>query len=218
MALFSRALRLSACLLAGLVSTPLAADQPGDFDFYVLALSWSPTYCEQEGEDANPHQCNVRDPFRFVVHGLWPQYESGYPSSCPGTQQKIDRQIAVEMEDIMPSHGLVFHQWRKHGTCSGLEPDSYFELTRKAFDKVTIPGAFETLTKRGKSAPETIEKAFRLANPGLSENGMAVTCSKGELEEVRVCLTRDLEFRSCPSVDRAGCRSGSITVPPPHAR
>ncbi|WP_298812409.1 ribonuclease T [uncultured Roseibium sp.] len=216
MALISRALSFCACLMAAsLQSVSSLADQPGDFDFYVLALSWSPTYCKQEGEDANPHQCDVRNPFRFVVHGLWPQYENGYPSSCPGVRQRIDRKIAVEMEDIMPSHGLVFHQWRKHGTCSGLEPEDYFGLTREAYEKITIPGAFEKLNKRGKAAPATVEKAFRLANPGLKEDGMAVTCSRGEFEEIRICLTKDLAFRSCAAVDRRGCRSGNLSVPAP---
>ncbi|MBO6507812.1 MAG: ribonuclease T [Roseibium sp.] len=201
-----------------LLTGQVRADQAGEFDFYVLALSWSPTYCKQQGQDANPHQCEASRPFRFIVHGLWPQYERGYPASCPGVRQRIDRDIAVGMEDIMPSHGLVFHQWRKHGTCSGLEPEEYFDLTRQAFEKITIPGAFATLDKRGKAAPATVEKAFRLANPGLEESGMSVTCERGELEEVRICLTKDLEFRSCTAVDRAGCRSGSLFVPPPVSR
>ncbi len=219
MAHLSRAWRLFALILAGLLPLPAQADQPGKFDFYVLSLSWSPTYCSQEGrKNANPHQCDVREPFRFVVHGLWPQYERGFPESCPGRPERIDRRIAREMEDIMPSHSLVFHEWRKHGTCSGLDPEDYFALTRRAFEKITIPGAFARLDKRGKAAPATVEKAFRLANPGLDEDEMAVTCVRGELEEVRVCLTKDLQFRSCPSVDRAGCRAPSLSVPAPGTR
>lgn len=210
--------RLLSAIALVVLSSNAFADQPGKFDFYVLALSWSPTYCKQQGDNANPHQCDARRPFRFIVHGLWPQYERGYPASCRGVQQRIDRDIAVDMEDIMPSHGLVFHQWRKHGTCSGLEPEAYFDLTRAAFEKVTIPAAFATLDKRGKAAPATVEKAFRLANPGLKDSGMAVTCERGELEEVRICLTKDLEFRACPSVDRTGCKIGSLSVPPPKSR
>lgn len=211
------AIRAAMVLFAGLACPGLtAAAEPGDFDFdfYVLSLSWSPTYCKQEGQHANPHQCDVSAPHRFVVHGLWPQYEKGYPDSCRGPQ-RIGKQIAIGMEDIMPSHGLVFHQWRKHGTCSGLSPQAYFDLTRKAFDKIRIPGAFTSLTKRAKAAPETVEKAFRLANPGLTNAAMAVTCSKGELDEVRICLTKDLGFRSCKTVDRSGCRATSLSVPPP---
>ncbi|WP_305987282.1 ribonuclease T [Roseibium sp. MMSF_3544] len=217
MAFCSRVVGLVAFLLSALSAVPSSADQPGEFDFYVLALSWSPTYCKQEGADANRHQCDIRKPFRFVVHGLWPQYERGYPQSCDGPR-RIEKRIAIDMEDIMPSHGLVFHQWRKHGTCSGLEPDEYFDLTREAFERVAIPGAFAKLDKRSKAAPETVEKAFRLANPGLENDAMAVTCSRGELEEVRICLTKDLEFRSCENLDRSGCRADSLSVPPPLPR
>ena len=218
MALNRRTLTVCAGLLAAMFSLPAQAGKAGDFDFYVLSLSWSPTYCKQEGADANRHQCDVAQPFRFVVHGLWPQYERGFPESCKSAQQRIDRQIAVGMEDIMPSHSLVFHEWRKHGTCSGLAPEDYFRLTRRAYGKITIPGAFRTLTKHGKAAPETVEKAFRLANPGLSPDGIAVTCDRGDLEEVRICFTRELEFRSCHEVDRSGCRAGTLTVPSPLAR
>ncbi len=206
---------LLAVLLLFNFSAQSRADQAGKFDFYVLALSWSPTYCKQEGEDANRHQCDVRDPFRFVLHGLWPQYDNGYPSDCPGVRQRIDRSIAVDMQDIMPSHGLVFHQWRKHGTCSGLEPEDYFHLSREAFERIRVPGAFATLNKRGKTSAATVEKAFRLANPGLTEKGMSVVCDRGEFEEIRICLTKDLEFRGCPAVDKTGCRMSNIYVPPP---
>lgn len=213
-----RAFLLAVTMWAMPIALPASADQPGDFDFYVLALSWSPTYCAQEGDDANPHQCNVRTPFRFIVHGLWPQHENGYPSDCNVAQRRIDRSIAVEMEDIMPSHGLVFHQWRKHGTCSGLPPEDYFGLTRDAFDKIAIPKAFRSIKKRSKASPEKVEQAFIQVNPGMTANSIAVTCDRGDLEEVRICLTKDLDFRTCPSVDRSGCRASKVTVPPPGAR
>lgn len=194
------------------------ADERGDFDFYVLSLSWSPTYCKQEGERANKHQCEVRKPFRFIVHGLWPQYERGYPENCPGAPRRIDRQIAVSMEDIMPSHNLVFHQWRKHGSCSGLSPRAYFALTRQAFKKIQIPRAFQTLDKRAIGQPALIEKAFLLANKKLTADGLAVSCDRGELEDVRICLTKDLKFRSCRQVDRSGCRASRLSIPAPGTR
>ena len=58
--------------------------QPGQFDFYVLALSWSPSFCqdsEERGREAR-EQCGLGRPYSFVVHGLWPQYERGFPRSA----------------------------------------------------------------------------------------------------------------------------------------
>src|SRR5262249_49131550 len=82
------ALALAACAaLLGLTAGPAAADdprqnEPGKFDFYVLALSWSPSYCDSLGERAQQQaECGER-PYAFIVHGLWPQYEEGFPEFC----------------------------------------------------------------------------------------------------------------------------------------
>ena len=84
MALLGHIGRLSACLLAGLLSLPASADQSGKFDFYVLALSWSPTYCLNEGRGRNDRtQCGGDKAHGFIVHGLWPQFDNGYPEYCP---------------------------------------------------------------------------------------------------------------------------------------
>jgi ribonuclease T2 len=203
-----------ACL--SLTVQPSRADRAGDFDYYVLSLSWSPSYCARAGRNADPTQCRAAKPFRFIVHGLWPQYENGYPDFCQvsGPRDPSDATIR-EMLDIMPSRGLVRHQWRKHGSCSGLAPDTYFDLTRRAFSRIRIPAAFATTESGGRVAPDAVETAFRLANPGLRDNAMAVMCEHGRLSEVRICMTRDLEFRSCRAVDRRGCRQRQIHVPPP---
>jgi ribonuclease T2 len=49
-------------------------NEPGQFDYYVLSLSWSPSFCEASGERGAPpqQQCGARA-YSFVVHGLWPQ-------------------------------------------------------------------------------------------------------------------------------------------------
>ncbi|WP_425089896.1 ribonuclease T2 family protein [Stappia sp.] len=204
-------------LLLALVSAPAArAERPGAFDYYVLSLSWSPSYCASRGRNADPLQCRAAKPYRFIVHGLWPQYERGYPDFCEALGPRDPAYETVrDMLDIMPSRGLVRHQWRKHGSCSGLSPDRYFDLTRKAFDKIRIPAAFRDIRSGSRMDADAVETAFRLANPGLRDNAMAVSCQHGRLSEVRICLTRDLEFRSCRSVDRRGCRQKQIHVPAP---
>ncbi len=192
-----------------------AEDRAGEFDYYVLALSWSPTYCRSAGKRADPLQCKATKPHRFIVHGLWPQYERGWPDFCRTDMRRPSYHTISDILDIMPSRGLAAHQWRKHGTCTGLTPDGYFDLTRRAYERVKIPAAFNTLNRPGKIAPDGVEKAFRLANPGLKDAAMAVTCTKGFLKEVQICLDRDLNFRSCRAVDRSGCRARKVTVAPP---
>lgn len=214
------ACRLGAALLfflALLAAGPAAAqrDIPGKFDFYVLSLSWSPTYCEDQGRDADRDpQCSRARPYAFVVHGLWPQYERGFPEDCVRPAPYIPNDLVRSMMDVMPSKRLVIHEWKKHGTCSGLGARGYFDLIRRAKDKVVIPAELTRLNTYKMVAPADLEAAFRAANPGLEPDMMSVDCDRRRLREVRICLGKDLAFRSCPDVDRRACRLSKMAMPP----
>ena len=190
---------------------------PGQFDFYVLALSWSPSFCEQASERGNSGrsatQCSGR-PFSFVVHGLWPQYERGFPEYCQRSAEWLDRNIMTSMLDLMPAPGLIFNEWKKHGTCSGLGGKAYFETIRKARAAVKIPEEFLQLGNPKTIAPDDLEAAFIKVNPGLSNSAISVTCDAKRLSEVRVCLSKELQFRSCEEIDRRACRRDQVLMPP----
>ena len=186
--------------------------QGSGFDFYVLALSWSPAHCASKGSSADPEQCNAPMPFRFIVHGLWPQYERGYPESC-ATGGYPSREQVRSVLDLTPSAGLLRYEWEKHGTCSGLPPADYFAVMRAASDKVIIPAQFSG-DSRFALGPQAVESAFARANPGLSTRAMATVCYSGLLTEVRICLDKSLQFRDCPEIDRNSCRANSVTIVP----
>ncbi|QND52550.1 ribonuclease [Phyllobacterium sp. 628] len=195
-------------------STSSAVPIGSGFDFYVLSLSWSPSYCAAEGSNANRQQCSTGRPYGFVVHGLWPQYEQGYPQDCESEEPRdVPFSQAKQLSDIMPSAGLVTYEWRKHGICTGLNQKDYFSVMRQAVARVSIPSAYRQPTQRAPVNPQVIEQAFVAANPGLSAAGVAVTCDRDFLREVRVCLTKDLQFRDCPEVDRSSCRKRSVDMP-----
>jgi ribonuclease T2 len=184
------------------------------FDFYVLALSWSPSYCAAEGSNANRQQCSTGRPYGFVVHGLWPQYEQGYPQDCTTDEPRdVPFSQARQISDIMPSAGLVTYEWRKHGTCTGLTQKDYFSVMRQAVSRVVVPSAYSQPTQRAPVNPQLVEQAFVAANPGMTRDAVSVTCDSTYLREVRVCLTKDLQFRSCPEVDRSSCRRRSVDMP-----
>lgn len=208
------ALAAVAIVFFSAASLPARADTPGDFAFYVLSLSWSPTYCESNKAKGDRLQCGGR-PFAFVVHGLWPQYERGYPSDCSSPRgDGVPRSIVDGMLDIMPSPGLVRHEWRQHGTCSALNQSQYFDLVRRAFETVKIPERFVAPEAPVTVSPNEVEAAFRAVNPGLMSNAIAVACDQQRLKEVRICLTRSLAFRPCPEVDRGACRRDRLVMPP----
>lgn len=199
-----------------------SADRPDDratasaqpFDFYVLALSWSPSYCEAEGEDANRQQCQSKRPYAFVVHGLWPQFERGFPRDCETDADDVDQALMRSLYDLMPSAGLVRHEWRTHGACSGLSQDAYFDLLRRAREKIAVPPEFRQLAAYRTLGPDEAEQSFLRANPGLKPASVAVTCDQRYLRNVRICLTKDLDFRDCPEIDRRACRLNTVVMPP----
>jgi ribonuclease T2 len=190
---------------------------PGEFDYYVLSLSWSPSFCEEASERGNESrsqaQCGGR-PFSFVVHGLWPQYEHGFPEYCQRPSPRLDRNIMTSMLDVMPAPGLIFHEWDTHGTCSGLGARAYFDTVRKARAAIKIPEEFLQLSEPKTVTPDELENAFIKVNPGLSTAAMAVTCNRTRLSEVRICLSKDLQFRACEEIERRSCRRDQVTMPP----
>ena len=213
---------LASAALLGFTGTASAQDRrqnaPGEFDFYVLSLSWSPSYCEETSERggggrSSQVQCGGR-PFSFVVHGLWPQYERGFPDYCQRPSPRLNRNIVSSMLDLMPAPGLIFSEWDKHGTCSGLGARTYFETIRKARSAVKIPEEYLELSAPKTVAPAEIEDAFIKANPGLSTSAIAVTCNRTRLSEVRICMSKDLQFRACDEIDRRACRSEQVEMPP----
>jgi ribonuclease T2 len=215
--------RFRAVMLALMLFPALAAAQgygrggtPGDFDFYVLALSWSPTFCATGGQDRAPRQCHDGAGLGFVVHGLWPQYVSGYPSDCTFGSGNPSRIALESARGLYPDEGLARHEWRKHGTCSGLAPAAYFDAVRAARDKVTVPASLTSADTGTSFTARDVERAFADANRGLRPDMISLSCRRNMLEEVRICLSRDLRsFVTCPQVDRAGCRSRDISLPAP---
>jgi ribonuclease T2 len=194
-------------------------NRPGQFDFYVLSLSWSPTFCDAAGERGTPpqEQCGAR-PYSFVVHGLWPQYERGFPEFCQVPAPRLNRNIVSLMLDLMPAPRLIFHEWDRHGTCSGLNPRAYFDTVRKARAQVKIPEAYIELTKPVTVTPDEVEEAFVEANPGLTRDAIAVTCDSRRLQEVRICLSKELSFRACEETNRRACRRDKLIMPPVRVR
>jgi ribonuclease T2 len=258
---FAAALSLALLAAGAAGAQDSRQNKPGEFDFYVLALSWSPSFCEASAErsaqragrrnsarsseppsepepgaepsskSASPTpppqtaseptaarrrpdpQCGARS-FSFVVHGLWPQYQRGFPEFCETPAPRLNREIVSSMLDLMPSPRLVFRQWDRHGVCSGLSAAGYFEAVRKARAVVKIPAEYIDLTSALSVTPAEVEDAFVKANPGLSADGVTVGCDRSRLREVRICLTKEFKFQDCPEVNRRACRRDRLTMPP----
>lgn len=189
-----------------LLAAPAAAqNRTADFDYYILSLSWSANFCALEGDARGSDQCDRGSGFDWVLHGLWPQYETGYPADCNSPHAPPSRSQTAAMADIMGTSGLAWHQWRKHGTCSGLSPAGYFALSRDAFARVVRPPVFRGIHQPITLPAKLVEDAFLRDNPGLRADQITITCRSGHIQEARICLTPDLDFRTCGADVRRDC-------------
>jgi len=192
---------------------PASDSPPGDFSYYLLSLSWSPAYCLSSPGAA---ECNGPRRFGFIVHGLWPQNETGWPENCD-VHTLVPDSVVSGISDLMPARGLVYHEWKAHGTCSGLDPAEFFALVRRAHSSISVPSAYSS-TPAIEESPAAVAAAFLSANPRLMEASIVVTCSgqgAPRLREVHICLDRELNPRACSAdAARGACRAPTVIVPP----
>lgn len=196
------------------LGTAALADAAGDFDYYVLALSWNASWCESEGDARRADQCDPRHDLGFVLHGLWPQREDDWPAHCRSRVRDPSRRETRAMADLYGSGGLAWHQWKKHGRCSGLTARQYFALAREAYGRVARPEVLRRLSKPVRIDPDVVEEAFLEQNQWLEPDAVRVTCADGLIREVRICLTRGLEARPCSQSVARHCPLARAVLPP----
>jgi len=188
------------------------SDVAGRFDYYLMSLSWSPSFCETHPDEKS--QC-AHQGFGFVLHGLWPQNRNGsWPQHCRADaapdQATIEHTLA-----FMPSRHLIEHEWETHGACTGLDPHGYFDLADRAFASVKVPTVLAAPQRPPAISANEVVRDFVQANPGMSESMLSVSCRDGyELTEVRVCLNKDsLTPQACGGRVRNSCRMGTLKIP-----
>jgi ribonuclease T2 len=204
-------------LLALLLSAQIAhadGEAAGDFDYYVMSLSWSSNWCALEGDARDDPQCDAGRGLTFVLHGLWPQYEDGWPSYCRTGARDPSRGDTAAMADVFGGAGLAFYQWKKHGRCSGLSAQDYYATARRAFGGITIPQVFTQLDQQVALPASVVEDAFLEANPGLARDQITITCDGDMIQEARLCLTKDLEPRRCGADTISDCRLQDAVMDP----
>jgi len=189
-------------------------DKADAFDYYVLSLSWSPNWCALEGDARDSDQCDTGQDYGWIMHGLWPQYQIGYPEFCRTSQRPPTRSMTAAMADIMGTSGLAWYQWKKHGACSGLSAKEYYAASRRAYQTVTRPEVFRRLDRTVKLPASVVEEAFLEANPGLKRDMITITCKDGYIQEARLCLTKNLTPVLCGQGVMRDCKMTDAVFTP----
>jgi len=184
------------------------------FDYFLLTLSWAPDFCAAPGGTKDPLECGPGRKLGFIVHGLWPQGDTTRgPENCGGVSPVPAATVNIMLK-YMPGKSLIQHEWTTHGSCSGLGSDAYFADIRKARDAVKIPPELGSLAQSVKESPAQVEGQFAAANPGYPKTAFRATCTNGELQEMRICLDKNLKPRAC-TASAGACQTSAITILPP---
>jgi ribonuclease T2 len=188
-------------------SPAVAANTPTQqFDYYLLNLSWSPEFCHSH---SNAPECSQH--LTFVLHGLWPQNTDGtYPQNCSNAPGPAN---PAQYSDIYPDPGLLEHEWKTHGTCSGLTADAFFTTARTAFRTVTLPATLTEINHQISMPPDKIINLFTTANPNIPATSLAISCGNNYLTAVEVCLDKSLHATACGPI--RSCKANSVRIPPP---
>jgi len=196
----------------------MAQGKPGKFDYYALALSWSPTFCTSAAGRNSQQQCATGRKFAFVVHGLWPQYTRGWPQFCRRKAPYLPNRLIRSFYDITPSKRLIIHQWKKHGTCSGLDARAYFSLAREFFAQIKIPARYLSPGRTILTTPEQLREDFIKTNRLLNKDMISIQCgnstARARLREVRICFSRSGQLMKCGRNEARQCRARQLALPP----
>lgn len=197
-----------ACIICG--ATNAQNSRAGNFDYYKLALTYVSAFCADPSNDTmNSHMCTSTNQNVFKVHGFWPQNEHGWPQDCFVYERSLSNRYMKNNRDLIPDKRSMRYQWRKHGSCSGLNPSDYFTLMRKAYNSIDMREAAKALNQNPQLSENEFRSILASSNPSLKQDDFSVHCSGKEITEIRACMTKDLKFRSCSLPIEKNCRSAN---------
>ena len=211
--LLSLGLAFSLLFTAG---TVLYAQQAGQFDYYVLALSWQPAFCASHPDKK---ECVSETPESFdsknmALHGLWPSVEGDNRHAyaycgvskkikeqdqqnqwCPMPFPAIQQSTFEKLGEVMPGTQscLQNHEWYKHGVCSGIGADDYFATSTRLVKSMTESNLSKFVAANiGKNVQLKDIQAAAAQDFGDMSSNIRFMCENGMLAEVRLYLDKTL--------------------------
>jgi len=188
-----------------------AAGQDTGFDYYLFSLSLAPSFCALSSANRAQDECRRLTEADFeqtplTVHGLWPNRAhvsvNLQPHDCPGPPFDVPPSVQSDLRRYMPGGpALERHEWRKHGTCSGLPPETYFaaivSLARQAND--TIGAVLRERGMLGQTVRITDLLSAVAARDQATASAIVIDCRQPSggggflIDEVRLVLSKDLK-------------------------
>ncbi|WP_318437042.1 ribonuclease T2 [Photobacterium leiognathi] len=187
----------------------------GDFDSYVLALTWQPGFCEHFSYKGTKPECNAINDGKLKItnltlHGLWPN-----KASCGTSYGYCDRYARLDLsrstiKEIAPWMPNFYYQtkfgeyeWKKHGTCQTRNADDYFLTATKLVEKVDASpiGQFIKDNIGRNVSVSSFKKQLTSKFGSDAVDRISLACTQGKyLNEVRLNLGKNIDL-SKPIVD-----------------
>lgn len=130
---------------------PIGQNAKAPVDYYMLALSWSPGFCDIQREkygnqlpSSSQYQCGNNRTLGWVVHGLWPQNANAlsvtdHPRFCKGDFPALPKDLLARYLAISPGEQLLQGEWEKHGSCAFDSAQQYFAKEQELFSSLKLP-------------------------------------------------------------------------------
>jgi len=159
---------------------------------YLLSINWTPEWRRTNGQGITAQHMECRHPFGFTLHGLWPNgIGKPYPRYCTPVGQ-LPAAIVRRMYCRTPPPELLQHEWQAHGGCGWTDPDKFFALAARLYDRIAMPRVEDIAP--GALTAGAVRRAFEGKNPWLRPEMIYVQTDRDDrLTEVRICY--DLKFR-----------------------
>ena len=205
-------------LTGGIASSQEIKSPPGQFDYYVLNLSWAPEFCHtletlSPAERAEKGSEECATPHTSVLPGLWPQnFDGTYPASCAERPGPVHPERNLDMTPSLP---LLKHEWAKHGTCTTLSPEAFFATARQVYSSVEFPQTFKRLDHEIMLRPDEILDMFYKANPSFPEGSFVLSCGHNYLTAIEACFSKEGKPIACQNL--RSCRANVVKVTPENA-
>jgi ribonuclease T2 len=190
------------------------SDNTEAFDRFVLALSWSPSFCGRGGSPEYP-ECMPGRRVGFAVREFLPQTASGRSLDSCAKTKLVPKTVVRLALPAMFRESLIQEQWATHGSCTGLTAFDYFSDLVQARASIAIPVQITSINAAIRQSPRWVEQQFAIANPQFPPDAFQASCSHSELDEVRVCLDKMLKPVQCPVAHETLCDVPVITILPP---
>eukprot|EP01083_Nonionella_stella_P281844 959204_1 len=202
-----------------------------DTTYNAFTIQWKPQTCYK-----NAHPSCFSDVIpNITIHGIWPNYYSGwFPSDCPGNEleykqiQHLETELEIYWAALIlpidggfPNFEFWSHEWAKHGTCwHYVNVTQYFEYAlswiKNDYNNIENILATDNIYPSSKQT-YSLSQVTESISMGLNQKVVLRCIAKRFISEFWVCRDWFGDKIDCPDVLPSNCDDTvvlTVQIPP----